>query len=155
PEVVYQYAVLQYLDHEYATARASLEELLKRNVADLRVVQLLMETYSAQKEIPQGVARLKELAAANPKSPQLQQLLGQWSARNGDKDAARKAFESAKANDAKYTPADLSLADLDVREGRNAAAIERLNAVLAVNPRNVGALLLLAGAQEGAGAHAA
>jgi tetratricopeptide (TPR) repeat protein len=155
PTAVYQDAALHLLQRDYAGAHASLEELLKRNVTDVRVAELLMETYAGQQQIPRGVDRLKELVAAHPQSAPLYQLLGQWSRRAGDTAAARKAFEGAKAADPHYVPADLSLAEMEITDGRNAEALHRLGEVVNADPKNVGALLLSARAQGGVGAHAA
>jgi tetratricopeptide (TPR) repeat protein len=155
PAAVYQDSTLHFLQHDHVGARASLEELLQRNIADVRVVELLMETYAAQQQVPKGVDRLKELVAAHPQSAPLQHLLGQWSMRAGDAAAARKAFESAKTADQHFVPADLSLAELEIAEGRDAEALHRLSEVVTADPKNVAALLLSAHAQEVVGARAA
>jgi len=155
PTAVYQDAALHLLEHDYAGARVSLEELLQHNVTDVRVAELLMETYAGQQQVPKGVDRLKELVAAHPQSAPLNQLLGQWSRRAGDTAAARKAFESAKAADQHFVPADLSLAEMEIEDGRDAAALQRLGGVVTADPKNVGAWLLSARAQGVVGAHAA
>ena len=155
PAAVYQDASLHFLQRDYAGARASLEEMLKRNVTDVRVAELLMETYAGQQQVPKGVDRLKELVAAHPQSAPLYQLLGQWSKRAGDTAAARKAFESAKTADPHFAPADLSLAEMEMADGRNAEALHRLSEVVTADPKNIGALLLSARAQGVVGAHAA
>jgi len=154
PEAVYQNAVLRLLQRDSVGARAQVEELLKRDVADVRVAQLLMETYAAQQDVAKGLDRLKELVAAHPNSAPLQHLLGQWYSRSGNLAGSQKAFEAAKAADQHFVPADLSLAEIDIREGRNDAARQRLGPVITANPRNVAALLLSARAEEAAGDHA-
>ena len=151
PEAVYQQAALQFLQHDYAGARASVEELLKRDVTDVRAAELLMEAYAGQGQVPKGVDRLQEIVAANPHSATLQHLLGRWSLKAGNSDTARKAFESSKAADPHFMPADLSLAEMDIQEGRNPAALQRLNVILAADPKNLAALLFSARAQEAAG----
>lgn len=154
PEAVYQNAVLRLLQRDSVGARAQVEELLKRDVADVRVAQLLMETYAAQQDVAKGLDRLKELVAAHPNSAPLQHLLGEWYSRSGNLAGSQKAFEAAKAADQHFVPADLSLAEIDIREGRNDAARRRLGPVITANPRNVAALLLSARAEEAAGDHA-
>jgi len=152
---VYQDAALHFLQHDYAGARALLEELLKQNVTDVRVAELLVETYAGEQQVPKGVERLRELVAAHPQSAPLYQLLGQWSKRAGDTAAARKAFEGAKTADPHFMPADLSLAEMEIENGQDAAALHRLGEVVTADPKNVGALLLSARAQEAVGAHTA
>lgn len=151
PEAVYQDAVLRLLQKDYVGARAQAEELLKRDAADVRAAQLLMETYAAQRDLAKGLDRLKELAAARPDSAPLQHLLGQWYSRSGNLAEARKAFEAAKAADQQFLPADLALSDIDLREGRNDAARQRLDSIVAKNPSNLTALLLSARAADQSG----
>jgi tetratricopeptide (TPR) repeat protein len=151
PETVFQNAALRFVERDYAGARASLEELLKRDVMNANVIQLLMQTYSARQELAKGLDRLREIAAAKPQSALLQNLLGEWYKNAGNSAGARKAFESAKAADPKFAPADLALAEMDIQEGRNAAARERLGTVIAGDPKNVLALLLAARADDAAG----
>jgi tetratricopeptide (TPR) repeat protein len=153
-EAVFQNAALQFLQRDYAGARAHLEELVKRDVTDVQVAQLLMETYAAQQDLAKGVDRLKLLVAAHPNSAPLQHLLGQWYNRTGNSTDARKAFESAKAADPKFAAADLSLAQMEMNDGRNDAALHRLGAMITADPKNVASLLLSARAAEAAGDHA-
>jgi len=155
PEAVFQNAVLQLLQHDYTGARANLDELLRRDVTDANVIQLLMQTYVDKQELAKGVDRLREIAASKPRSASLQTLLGEWYNRAGNPAAARKAFESAKAADPKFAPADLALAEMDLGEGHNELARERLRAVIASDPKNVPALLMAARADDAAGDRAA
>jgi tetratricopeptide (TPR) repeat protein len=114
-----------------------------------------METYTGRQELSKGVVRLRELVSAHPDSAPLQDLLGTWSERAGDLAAARRAFESARTADPHFVSADLSLAQLDIRDGRNEAALQRLNTIVSADPKNVPALLLSARAEEATGARAA
>jgi tetratricopeptide (TPR) repeat protein len=155
PEAIYQYAALRFMERDYAGARASLEELLNLDVSDARVSELLMETYAAQQAVPRGIERLRLLVASHPNSAPLHYLLGQWLKRTGSLDAARSAFEEARAADTHFVSADLSLAELDIQAGRNEVALQRLGRVLTADPKNVAALLLSARAQESIGSHAA
>jgi tetratricopeptide (TPR) repeat protein len=152
---IYQNAVLLFMQRDYAGACAYLEELLKRGVTDVQVVQLFMEAYAAHHELGKGVDRLQQLVATHPASAPLEHLLGQWYNRVGNSAGARTAFEKAKAADPKFAAADLSLAEMDIAEGRNSAALEKLRPVVAADAKNVSALLLSARAEEGAGARSA
>jgi tetratricopeptide (TPR) repeat protein len=155
PEVVLQRAFVKLLEHDYAGARDDAEESLKGNPDDIRAVSVIAEAYASQKQLPKAIERLRELAAARPKSAPLQNLLGQWYLRSDNPGAARKAFEAAKSADSRFVPADLALAQLDLREGRNDSVRQRMSAVLVADQKNVPALLLLAGAEEHAGDRAA
>jgi len=151
PEAVYQDVVLRLLKKDFAGARAGVNELLKLGITNPNVIEVLMQTYAAQKDLTTGLEVLKEVASTQPKSAGLQQSLGQWYQRAGNPVAARKAFESAKALDAHVMTADLSLADLDLQEGQIGAARQRLAAIIAAEPKNLPAQMLLARAQNGAG----
>jgi tetratricopeptide (TPR) repeat protein len=155
PEAVYQSAVVRLLQKDYAGAHTQVEELLKRDGADMRAAQLLMEIYASQRELAKGLDRLKEVASARPSSAPLQNLLGRWYLRSGNLAAARQACEAAKAADPQFLPADLSLGEIDIREGRNVAARQRLDAIVSANPTNITALLLSAQADDQAGDTAA
>lgn len=151
PEAVFQHAVLQFLQKNYDVARTEADELLKRDVVDPNVVNLLMQTYIAKQESSKGIDRLKELAATQPKAAQLQYLLGEWCRRTGNPQGARKAFENAQAADPRFTAATLALAELDVAEGQSGAANQKLGAILASDPQNINARMLLARAQDESG----
>ena len=57
--------------------------------------------------------------------------------------ALESAFEKAKAADARGSRLpSLSLAEMDISDGRNAAALERLGPVVAADPMNVSGLLV-------------
>src|SRR5262249_38691672 len=100
-------------------------------------------------ELAKGVERLREFVATRPDSAPLEHLPGQWYKRAGDSAGARTAFEKAKASDPKYVAADLSLAEMDITDGRNSVALDGLRPVIAGNGGNVSALLMSARAQEG------
>ena len=150
-EAVYQNAVLHFLQRDYPGTLVALEELMKSGTVDLRVAKLTMGAYAARQEIPKGIAKLKEMVAANPGSPQLKQLLGQWYAQIGNGAEAKKAYEAAVAVDRQFVPATLSLAEIEIKEGRYEAARQKLGAVVSGDTANVSALLLLAQAEEAAG----
>jgi tetratricopeptide (TPR) repeat protein len=151
PEALHQNAVLKFVQRDYAGARADVDELLKGGTADVRLAQLLVETYAAQKDLGKGVNRLKEVAAAHSKSAPMQHLLGVWCLRAGDSAGAQQAFANAKAADPRFVAADMALAELDMREGRNDAARQKLRGVVAADPRNIRALLLSAWVEQSAG----
>jgi Tfp pilus assembly protein PilF len=71
----------------------------------------------------------------------------------GDRAAARWALDLALVLDWRFVPAQLNLAELDLRENRPRAARDRLQLVLARNPDQISALLLLARTVEQLGLH--
>ena len=151
PDTLYQKAAFLFLQRDYPGARSQIEELLNSNPADVRSADLMMQISAAQKQIPQGLAKLQDLAVRSPKSAPFQKLLGEWYGRSGNSAAARSAYERATAADPHFVPASLALAELDLQEGRRDPAIQRLDAVLATAPSDVSALLLSARAEDEAG----
>ena len=148
---VLQDAALRLLQRDYFGALTDLEELLKLDASDTSVLDMMMQAYEAQHSVSKGIERLRQIATANPNSALLQNMLGQWYRRSGNAIAARKAFEDSKSADPHFVPADLSLAEMDIRESRNEAARRRLDGIVSTNPANIPALLLSATADEQAG----
>lgn len=151
PAVVFQDAVLRSFERDYSGALAGLEEVLSYDVADPDTLNLMMQVYEAQHDVLKGTERFKQLAATHPDSALLQNVLGQWYRHHNNVADARNAFEAALLTDPHFVPAALSLAEMDIREGRNDVGRKRLNGLVKANPTNVSALLLSARADEQAG----
>ncbi len=144
PEIVLQDAVLKMVEHDYAGARASADQALRSNPEDVRAAQAIAQSYAAQNQSGKALERLKEIAAARPRSGALAELLGSWYLGAGKLAEARAAFEAAKANETDSSSAELALAELDRRQAHLAGALERVNRVLAAQPHNLRAALMLA-----------
>ena len=136
-------------------SRASLEEALKMDPADLRALQVLGQSYVAQKNSPMGLQKVKEYAARQPNSAPMQDFLGVALMAQGDRTQARAAFQAAKAADPRFVQADLSLAQLDAMEGKLDDARKRLEAVLATNKVDSTSRLWLGNLEEMKGNHTA
>ena len=107
-------------------ARASLEKVLKVNPTDLRALGALRVSYAIQKQDSSAVQKVKEYAAQQSTSAPVQDYLGFLLLGQQDRSGARAAFMAAKKADPHYTPADLSLAQLDVADHRLGDAVQRL-----------------------------
>src|SRR5260370_7186262 len=81
----------------------------------------------------------------------MQGLLGTWLLQNGNPDQARVAFASAKSANPNFTEADMSLAQLDIVEGKLDSGLRILTGVLSANPREMRARLLLGELEQQAG----
>jgi tetratricopeptide (TPR) repeat protein len=148
PETLVQNAVLRMMQKDYAAARQSAEEALKASPENVNALKLLAQSYAAQKQTAAGVQRFKAHASQNPKSALVQMVLGEQLLRGGDRAEARKAFEAAKAFKADYTAADLSLAQLDINEGKVDAARTRLSGLMSSPASEIPARQLLAALEE-------
>jgi putative PEP-CTERM system TPR-repeat lipoprotein len=151
PDLVLQDAALRVKENDYTGARSAAEEVLSKNPEDARAARVIADSYVAQKQYAKAHERLVQIVAARPSSAPLQHLLGQWCMTMGKLPEARRAFENAKAADAKFAGADFGLAEVDIRDGQTGRAIERLRGIAAAEPGNIPALLKLAGLEEEAG----
>ena len=144
PGLLIQDAVLKMSDGDVAGARADADEVLRRNPTEITAAVVLADSYAAQKQPMKAIETLAKLAQGHPKSAPLQQLLGQQYQQIGKLREARKAFEAAKSADPAFLQADLSLADIDRAENHLDAARQHLMRLIAADPKNVRALLILA-----------
>jgi tetratricopeptide (TPR) repeat protein len=147
PDVLLQQAILKVGQQDIPGARRSLEEALKLNPEDVNALNLLVQTYGP-KDQGEALRKVQEYASQRPNSARLQQFMGERLAKAGDLAGARNAFVAAKAANAGFSAADLSLAQLDVMEGKIGSAQQSLSARISANPSDVGARLLLAAIEE-------
>jgi tetratricopeptide (TPR) repeat protein len=151
PEALLQSGTLQLDLEKPAAALPLLEEALRANPDDLRIVRALFRCYLAGKRIPAGTDAFKQYAAQRPKSPWAQEALGEWYAATGNTADARKAFDAAIALNPKFRPAYLALVHLDMNEAKPAQARERLLRLLSIYEIDAEAHHLLAGIEYEAG----
>jgi tetratricopeptide (TPR) repeat protein len=143
PELLIQDGVWKLRAGDIRNGRASLEEALKINPNDLRALAALNDTYVAEKKPGLAVQKVKEMAAAQPKSAPIQEFLGLLLLAHGDRPQARTAFTAAKAADPNYIRAEMSLAQLDAAENKVDDAMKRLKGLLASGQANSTAQLWL------------
>ncbi len=143
PELLLQDGALKLVAKNPAGARASLEEALKMLPDSVPGWEFLRRASAAQKQSRNAVEMLQQVALKQPQSSKLSLLLGRWLMDERKPAEARTAFEAAKKADPKSTAADIALAQLDMIQGRMDPARQRLAEVLAAQPRNVTARLLL------------
>jgi tetratricopeptide (TPR) repeat protein len=140
-ELVLQDGLLKLAERNYAGAIAAAEEVLTRNPEDVTAARVIVDSYVLQKKPEKAGEKLAALAAAHPGSAPLQYLLGEWQLETGKREAARKAWESAKTADSRFFQADLALAELDRRENHGERARQRLDSVLTTDPKNIAAMM--------------
>jgi Tfp pilus assembly protein PilF len=148
PEFLIQDGMWKLRSGNPAIARASLEEALKLDPSNMRALAALNSTYVAQKQGQAAIARVKELAAAQPKSAPVQEFLGTLLMANGERKEARAAFELAKADDPRAVAADLALTQMDFAERKFDDARARLQTVLSMDAGNLTVLRWLGVIEE-------
>ncbi len=130
-DLLVQDAMLRIVDRDWARARSSLEDVLKKAPLDLQALDLLAQTYVDQKQPKLAIQKIRYYAARYPQSSEARLLLGRLLLAEGKADEARAAFVSAQAADPKSAAASLALAQLDRAAGRIDAARQTLAALLA------------------------
>jgi tetratricopeptide (TPR) repeat protein len=151
PQFVVQDAVLRLTQGDFSGSRASAGEILARYPHAVRAARILVNSYTWQNDPAKTIAGLVRAEARFPQSAPLHDLIGQWYLRAGKLPEARKALDSAKVADSQFLDADLHLAQLDFREKRVDDARKRVAGLLAANPKDVEALLVLGQIEELAG----
>jgi tetratricopeptide (TPR) repeat protein len=154
-ECVLQDAVLKISQQRYAEARQSLQEAMKLAPQDVRSLRLLVTSYGAQKQIPTAVKEVQAHAANNPKLPEVQYFLGNLMLEAGDKVSATKAFSTARQLNPQYTPAELELARINLKDAKWTDARQQLTEILTASGENPQARLWLGMLEESVGNHAA
>ncbi len=101
-----------------------------------------------ERRYEEAVIAARKLLQGAPQNLTYLNLYGVAQLAAGNEPAARWAFQLVLALDWRFLPAQLNLAELDMREGRAAGARDRLRQVLARNPDQVSAILMLAKAFE-------
>jgi Tfp pilus assembly protein PilF len=155
PELLVQDAIAKLQRKDTAAARKSLEEALAQNPENMRALEILVSTYSAQKQMDAAIAKVQEYLAKRPQSAVLPQFLGQLYMASGQPDRARAAFLAAKSANPKATGVDLRLAELDLAQNRLVEAKATLTPMLTAEGGNSAALLLLAQVEQRSGNAAA
>jgi tetratricopeptide (TPR) repeat protein len=154
PGLLVQDGALKSLEKRYDGARESFHEAMAKAPEDLLVLRFLVQSYADQKQMPAAVKEIQEHAAKHPKSAAVQYFLGTILMANGDFAKAREALVSAKAANPDFTPADLSLAQIDLKQSNWTVARQELTAILAKG-ENPMARLWLGMLEETVGNHVA
>jgi Tfp pilus assembly protein PilF len=155
PDLLIQDGLWKLEAGDSKSSRAALEEALRIDPADLRALRVLSHSYVAEKNNAMAIRKVREYAALQPKSAPVQDFLGMMLLGSGDRAEARAAFTAAKAADSRFVKAELSLAQLDVLEGKLSDARKRLEGVVSSNSTDLMARLWLGNIAEIGGDHKA
>jgi tetratricopeptide (TPR) repeat protein len=114
----------------------------------LNALQILVQSFTAQKDTAAAMQRVQRHAGQHPQSAVLQLFLGEQLVKAGDNAGARKAFLAAKTLNPELGGADLSLAQLDIRENKLSDARGILSRRIAANDSDVPARMLMAAIEQ-------
>ena len=132
-------------------ALAELQEVSASN-NDITADLALFAVHLLNKDFAAAHRAIDALEKKLPGKPVAARLRGRTLMQQDDLVGARQSFERALAINADYFAAVDGLASIDMLEGKTQAARDRLEAVLAKDPRQVAALRALAAQQALAGA---
>jgi putative PEP-CTERM system TPR-repeat lipoprotein len=111
----------------------------------------LVSAYVRKQDYEGALKALAGVETKQPDKPFASSIRGRIQLLRKDVVQARRSFEQSLAIDPAYMPAVVALALLDVNDNKPELAQKRFEVVIAANPRNVDALLALAGLRERAG----
>jgi cellulose synthase operon protein C len=120
----------------------------KGTTANLALISALMR----RNELDRALKAIDELERKQADKPLASNLRGRVHLARKDVAAARQSFEKALSIDPLYFPAASALASLDLVDKKPDDAKKRFDAMLARDPKNVQALLAVAGLKAGGGA---
>ncbi len=140
-EALLQDAALKFAQHDPAGGRASLAEVLRQDPEDTAALDLLVQSY--QNQFPAALERVRFYVSQKPASAVLHRFLGESLRKAGDTTGARAELQMSKSAAPRSFEADLSLAQLDIDEGKLDDARKRLRVVLESNPQDLTTRLLL------------
>ncbi len=131
---------------QFSNAEAELAKAVAREPGQVPAAAALVGIYMHSGRGTEAVRVAKALAAAHPRSPGIQSLLGSaWLAAR-ERVPARQAFNRARELDPKFLEPLVRLAGMDLDERKIDTAVAQLNRVIASDPDNLDALMMLAGA---------
>jgi tetratricopeptide (TPR) repeat protein len=125
-------------------AVASLKQYLQQHPDAAQAWLSLAEAYRAQGNPDDALGAYRELEKRFPRNPQGPFLTGLMLRQQNKNDEARQAFNRAIGLAPGYLPAVEQLVDLDLAESHYATAHQRIDGLLAANPKLAEAYLLRA-----------
>lgn len=105
---------------------------------------LLIVTHLRQGNFDEAEKIAKSLQTDMPDSPIPDNLLGGISLARGDREGARRNFESAVQKKSDFLPAQMNIAKLDIAEGKLDDAVRQYTSVLEQNDKNTDVMIALA-----------
>lgn len=129
---------------EYGTAIASLKAFVQKNPTMAEARFLLADAQRGQGNLDEALTLYRQLADASPRNPQASLMAGMVLMQQNKGAEARQAFTKTLEIAPDSLLALEQLVILDMGDKQPAAALARLNARLAKEPKNAGLYILLA-----------
>lgn len=151
PALLYQQALVRLNQKDFNGARSVLEQLMAAYPESVSALDLLGETYAAQRNLSRALEVVEDYAAKRPKSAYLRYVVGLWQTRAHDYAKAREAFAEAVRENPGFVAPALLLSEMNLSDGNLDAARATLKDVLSRKPENTRAIYLLGLVQERSG----
>ena len=148
-----QLASMQRQSGDLAAAIATLEDMVRRGIADQRMMVVLAGNLAESGALPKALALLEAVVAAHPDDADAQNSLGVVAMRLGRHDRARAAFAAVLALDPTSATAYANLGADALSSGDVAGAVGSLTRALELEPRQSTVLYNLALALDNVGRH--
>jgi arylsulfatase A-like enzyme/tetratricopeptide (TPR) repeat protein len=146
-----QLASMQRQSGDLGGAIATLEDMVRRGIADQRVMIVLADYLAESGALPKALALLEAVVAAHPDEAEAHNSLGVVAMRLGRHDRAREAFDAVLALDPTSATAYGNRASDALASGNLQTAVEDLARSLELEPRQYTALYNLAEALRALG----
>jgi len=127
-------------------------EAIASGGTDTKADMALISSYLAKREFDQALQAIAGLEKKQPENPLVPHLRGLVTLGKGDIAGARAQFELALVKKSDYYPATASLVNLDLADKKPELARQRLERVVANDPKNMQAMLTLAQLRANLGA---
>jgi putative PEP-CTERM system TPR-repeat lipoprotein len=148
PELLTQQAYFHLLRNEYAQARSVAEPLWKADRTNTGALDVIMQSYVAQKQVPLAIQTLK---TAESDSPFVTLAIAKWLHVFGKHDDSRSIYQSLIAQNPGNVDTVLALAKLDLERKSYASARAILQPLVKKQPYNVAARTVLGDVEYFAG----
>jgi Flp pilus assembly protein TadD len=146
-----QLASMQRQSGDLPGAIATLEEMVRRGIADQRLMIVLADYIAASGALPKALGLLEAVIAAHPDEVEAHNSLGVVAMRMGQHDRARQAFGKVLDLDPTSATAYANLGADALSSGDLQGAIGHLTRALELDPRQYTVLYNLAMALDGLG----
>ncbi len=136
PELLLQDAIVKLHDKKVEPARASLREILDKNPADMRALDVLGSSYISEGKPDEALKIMTHYADMSPKSADMHFLMGEYYTHAKQYQTARKEYQQAVSLNPNFDRAQLALATTDLRLNDNDSARKELDSVVKRNPHS-------------------
>jgi tetratricopeptide (TPR) repeat protein len=136
-------ATLQFIQNKHPEAHATIDEVLKKQPNNARALLVEARFLLAENKMDEGLAKAKSAVQADPQLAAGHYLLGMIYQSKQDSEEAIKAFQEVLKINPRAVPAQLELAQLELRRGSAGSSVQLAQDAVKNEPQNPVARLTL------------